>query len=466
VKLTRINILVLALVLIFTTGCFLTPGGKTYVISGTIVDTDGAPIDGVILEITGDTELVIEDFNEHGGWEAEVKGTVTVTPSHREFNFEPREIEVRRANKNVNFIGQHIPPYNIGGRITDSEGNLIEGVILEITGDANLTIAEFQENGDWEAEVKGNITVTPVHPEYNFEPTEYDVNQANPALDFVGTYLEPYTISGQILNEFGYPIQAARVVITGQYEDEFDVEDENGAWSTQVRGLVYVTAIAEGYEFGTILVDEEDDAVNLIGAVGSLLIHYTFDEFETNVVVDETSNGINGEVNGNLNLVDGVIGQAFFFDGETFIDMPEISLKEYPNLTLSFWVNPEQLGSWVMMFRMWGQLDDFFFMFLDDQVTLFWAPAGYGPEFPIPVDEWSHLALTCTDNMVIFYLNGEEVGAYGTPNKISDMGQLDSISIGGGDHNPHLIGAMDDFRIYKQALPPEGIEAIYSAGVK
>jgi len=197
-----------------------------------------------------------------------------------------------------------------------------------------------------------------------------------------------------------------------------------------------------------------------------LLVHYTFDEFEENVVVDASPNEINGEVNGELNLGDGVIGQAFFFDGETFVGMPEISLADYPNLTLSLWVNPEELGSWVMMFRMWGELNDFFFMFLDDQVTLFWAPAGYGPRFAIPVGEWSHLALVCTDDTVIFYLNGEEVAAYSTPKQIGDMGQLESISIGGGDHNPNFKGAVDDFRIYKRALAPEEIQAVYQEVVQ
>lgn len=464
-KLTRINILVLALVLIFTTGCFLTPGGKTYVISGTIVDTDGAPIDGVILEITGDTELVIEDFNEHGGWEAEVKGTVTVTPSHREFNFEPREIEVRRANKNVDFVGNFLPAYSIGGKVVDVEGNSINGVTLQVTGDSVLTVEDFDEDGNWEVEVRGSVTVTPVQPEYSFAPADYEVTETNTALDFIGTYLELYTISGVVLNEFGFPIPGATVIITGQYEEEFEVEDENGAWTKEVRGLINVTAVAEGYEFGTIIVGSEDDAVNLVGTIGELLLHYTFDEAEGNTLVDATSNGLNGTACGTTNYVEGVVDEALSLEAG-YVELPEGFLEGEENVTFALWINIREFEEWARLYQFNGPGGQYYITAWPDSGLL--AYGGYGGfhlSANVPVKTWFHLVVTFTGKEWKYYVDGTLIHEFTNDAEFSEMGPTDINLIGwsGGDVDPYLQADFDDFRVYTQTLPPAAIKALYEA---
>jgi hypothetical protein len=76
--------------------------------------------------------------------------------------------------------------YTISGTVTDSEENGIPEVKLIITGDTSA-VAETNDDGEWNATVKGKVTITPEPQEgYLFSPPERtNITKSRSNLDFV-----------------------------------------------------------------------------------------------------------------------------------------------------------------------------------------------------------------------------------------------------------------------------------------
>src|SRR5690606_40343600 len=60
--------------------------------------------------------------------------------------------------------------YTISGRVLDADGNGVPGVAIGITGGATGTVTT-DEDGRWSfSGARGQVTVTPAHPDYEFDP--------------------------------------------------------------------------------------------------------------------------------------------------------------------------------------------------------------------------------------------------------------------------------------------------------
>jgi len=470
-KLSRISILLLALVLILVSGCIFGGGDKVkeYTISGTVINLSGGPIDGVILSISGDKDLVIDTFDENGGWSAVVEGSVTVKPSHEDYTFEPKEIVVTKANSEVNFTGSYTGPYTISGTVTDENQDPIDNVVLIISGtDTDLEVVDFDDDGAWSAEVIGSVTVTPKLEYYVFAPDSLTVGSPSEGIDFVGTYLELFNISGTVVDEEGEPLPGALVVITGYNDDEVTA-DEEGAWSAEVRGPVSVTAVVDGLNFETIVVEEAKDNIVLMGTEDSmpeLILHYTFDDVEDGIVLDSSPNGFNGEVCGNPDFVPGLFGNALACNGEdAYVGLVKnyFSFGEYPNFTLSLWIKPKTLGNWTMIFTAYAE-QDMLLGFLEDKLGMFWGTyMGWTKTFAVPTNDWTHVAFSFGDELGTLYINGVEVAANELETTVDAMqGPFEIFGIGGGDHNGKFHGDLDDFRLFAGELTANQVLAIYN----
>lgn len=99
-----IAIVFIAFVLAACGGGGGSPQPKTYTVSGIVVDDGGDPIDGVTLTI-GTTGTIVET-KDGGKWTASgLTGTVTVTPTHDDYTFEPESVSVTKGASNIKFTG-------------------------------------------------------------------------------------------------------------------------------------------------------------------------------------------------------------------------------------------------------------------------------------------------------------------------------------------------------------------------
>lgn len=266
-KISRIYTILLALVLAFTIGCVSVSGPNEYTISGTLLDGNGGPINGAVINITGKTNLVISEFGENGAWTAAVKGNVTITPEHADYSFIPVNIKTSKAKDDINFTGTLEGMYSVSGTVVDTDGDPIEGVKINITGDTILIITEFDENGGWRAAVQGDVNITPRHKDYSFTPPYIKVEESNENINFVGTNIGTYKISGKILDSEGQPIEGAIIYISGATTLVVQDFDEGGYWEAEVRGTVTVRPEHENYKFDEygVKIKNPSDEVDFIG---------------------------------------------------------------------------------------------------------------------------------------------------------------------------------------------------------
>ena len=73
-------------------------------------------------------------------------------------------------------------PYIASGRVTDSNGNGVEGILISLNGQKN-SVVETDGEGTWQAEVTGEVTVMPTG--HAFDRPSAIVTQSSPTADFV-----------------------------------------------------------------------------------------------------------------------------------------------------------------------------------------------------------------------------------------------------------------------------------------
>ena len=86
--------------------------------------------------------------------------------------------------------------------------------------------------------------------------------------------------------------------------------------------------------------------VNLT-ANAELVGYWSFDEADE--ANDLSGNGHDGVIHGNPKVIAGKFGEALEFNGGTdYVEIPEApALSELKALSMSAWINPTKLGSWV-----------------------------------------------------------------------------------------------------------------------
>lgn len=65
-------------------------------------------------------------------------------------------------------------PYAVSGRVVDTEGNGVEGVLLQFSGGQNGS-ATTDEDGIWQETLRGTTTITPGKVGWAFEPPKRTV---------------------------------------------------------------------------------------------------------------------------------------------------------------------------------------------------------------------------------------------------------------------------------------------------
>ena len=213
----------------------------------------------------------------------------------------------------------------------------------------------------------------------------------------------------------------------------------------------------------------EVDIADSMADVGLPIAHWTFDDGEGTVATDVSAHGNHGALMHGPNWIEGIIGGALEFDGvddEVIIyDQSNSVFDISESITIALWIRPySQVPNGVQNYLYKDNAYALQGNYIGYELTSRLSNKRFGSANTDPVtDEWQHVALTWNFDTkeAIWYRNGELDG-------IDTFEQLlrinnDAIAIGGraGLDNAQFHGAIDDVRLYGDALAPHQINSLY-----
>jgi hypothetical protein len=188
---------------------------------------------------------------------------------------------------------------------------------------------------------------------------------------------------------------------------------------------------------------------------------------------DGNANDIQGDNDGTLldgaTFTDGMVGQAFGFDGISRVSAPTTGLPtDDSNRTLDLWVKVDTFFTGEAFFAGYGSFgspDQTYHLGTTGNTLFFsqWGQAIFGPA--LQTGRWYHVAVTNAGTSVTLYLDGEAVASGNLRINTPSDTQLFIGSLP-GDTSKRLDGLIDEVEIYNRALSATEIQAIFSAGSK
>ena len=203
--------------------------------------------------------------------------------------------------------------------------------------------------------------------------------------------------------------------------------------------------------------------VTTLATIPELVVAFSFDEPSGATVTDSSGKGNNGTIS-NATRTLGKYGNALSFNGAnalvTVADSTSLHLTTA--MTLEAWVNPATASSaWRDVIY---KADDNYY--LEGTSTNGGSPAGgtsgsptpvYGTS-PLPVNSWSHLALTFDGSVLRLYVNGIQAGTQAFTGSMATS--ANPLQIGGDSlYGQFYNGLIDEVRVYNIALTPTQIQS-------
>ena len=189
---------------------------------------------------------------------------------------------------------------------------------------------------------------------------------------------------------------------------------------------------------------------------------------ETRTIAHVTNSGATGP------RVPGEIGNAVKLSGNgEYVNLPNGIVSGLHDFTISAWVNPSANSAWSRVFDFGTGTSNFMFLTLSaGGGPLRFAdatPSGGGDSITgpgtLPLNTWSHVAVTLSGHTGTLYVNGQPV-ATNTNMTVTpaDLGATNQNWIGRSQFiaDPYLAATVDDFQIYDHALSAAEIAALAS----
>lgn len=185
-------------------------GDDPYSVSGTVLDVDDEPLEGVSLSITGnDIEESIVETEADGTWEAvDLEGRVTIEPALDGYFFDPETEEVTDAASNVDFVG-HLVKYSLTLEVYPEGVGTVEGAGEYVPGQI-VDVAAYAEPGYVFDSWTQNGAVENYEASFAYEMPANDVTLV---ANFETIELGEYSITGYVTETKGGPsLEGARVI--------------------------------------------------------------------------------------------------------------------------------------------------------------------------------------------------------------------------------------------------------------
>jgi hypothetical protein len=227
-----------------------------------------------------------------------------------------------------------------------------------------------------------------------------------------------------------------------------------GVEGSGAAGMLYIDDIRLSPKTPEFTTPVEPASTNLVG-------HYTFDEGSGTKVGDSSGKGHNGTVMGSPEWVAGVVGGAMEFGGDgDWVDLGNPA--DWPAGTaarsMCAWARAEDVTAvwhWIVAY---GSPATPQAMFIGLNGTALYG-GGYGDDVFITgfweIGVWHHIALTYDGTTARLYADGVEVAsAAKTWNLVRSQARIGQQV---NDLSEFWDGAVDDVRIYSEALSAEEI---------
>jgi hypothetical protein len=166
---------------------------------------------------------------------------------------------------------------------------------------------------------------------------------------------------------------------------------------------------------------------------------------------------------------DGKVGAAFNFDGTVHVRIPDSAALRPAQLTVEAWVFPAAANSNPQTIIARGSFVNTWNLRLVDNRPQFWSHGGQGLSgpSPIPLNQWTHLAITFDGAIKRLFVNGKEVASILRPGALFydaarvpvTIGSDWTSNAGGSPFN----GRIDEIAFYNRALTAEEVFGIYNA---
>jgi uncharacterized repeat protein (TIGR03803 family) len=205
-----------------------------------------------------------------------------------------------------------------------------------------------------------------------------------------------------------------------------------------------------------------------VPGLAGLVAAFGFNEGGGSLAADASGKGHTGSITEAQYVANGRFGRALLFDGindwVTVADAADLDFAT--GLTMEAWVNPGELSGWntiALKERRKGGLA--YALYANDDAP---QPAGYirnstGGDWPVPgtmpvpLNTWTHLAITYDGATFRLYVNGVEANRRSVTGRI--LATDGPLRIGGNaEYGEFLQGMIDEIRIYGRALTPSEIQ--------
>ncbi|MGF6383882.1 hypothetical protein OKW33_005838 [Paraburkholderia atlantica] len=201
----------------------------------------------------------------------------------------------------------------------------------------------------------------------------------------------------------------------------------------------------------------------------------SFDESSGTTAAGATGNGHTGTLVGGASRTAGKSGNAVLLDGSSgYVSLPNDIVGDVSDFTIATRVfrNSNSTKQWERVFD-FGTRTGHYMMLTPDSsggtvrfsITLNGShnESQVNGNAPLPSGQWTHVAVTLSGTTLTLYINGSQTGqTTGVAFAPWHLGPSAQSWIGRSQYaaDPYFNGAIDEFRIYRGALPPDQIATL------
>ena len=165
----------------------------------------------------------------------------------------------------------------------------------------------------------------------------------------------------------------------------------------------------------------------------------------------------------------GKVGGAFNFDGTVHVRVPDTPALKPAQLTAEAWVFPTAPNGTPQTIIAHGNFGNTWDLRLTNNIPQFWSHGAQGLEGPsaIPLNEWTHLAISFDGVAKRIYVNGIEVALQGELRALVYSPSPVPVTIGSdwsqNEGSARFNGRIDEVSLYNRALTADEVLSIYNA---